>query len=108
VWTGAVLGVISANELAQVFKAGKIATQVLAEKTALTSSNEMIGVSFGMWASLFAFAAIATSVFGQGLSVSAFVREFMPRLREDFILIAFFGFCLACICVIGNFFVFFN
>ncbi len=94
-WTGAVLGVISADELAHMFKAGKIATQVLAEKTALTSSSEMIGVSFGMWASLFAFAAIITSVFGQGLSVSAFVREFMPRLREDFTLILFFGFCLA-------------
>lgn len=87
-WTIAVLGIIPADGetgLKSMFRAGKIATEILAYKTSL---------SFKTCANLFALSAIMTSIFGQGMSITSLLKENYPRTNPKTQTIIFLGFCL--------------
>lgn len=103
IWNNCVLGVIPAQskaEFATYFQKGQIITDILTDIIGTKSESTMISLSF--WAQIFSFAAIITSIFGQGVSVVDFVGDLKNisklKLSRSVISFLFFTFCVMITC----------
>lgn len=103
IWNNCVLGVIpaqSSSEFATYFQKGQIITDILADVIRTKNQSSMLNLSF--WAQVFSFAAIITSIFGQGVSVVDFVGDFKNALKlklsRSMISLCFFAFCVMITC----------
>lgn len=100
IWNNCVLGVIPAHskaEFAIYFQKGQIITDILTH--VIRTKNNVVMHNLSFWAQVFSFAAIITSIFGQGVSVVDFVSDIKkaPKLKFSRKIISFFYFA---VCVI--------
>ncbi len=103
IWNNCVLGVIPAQskgEFATYFQKGQIITDILSHVISAKNNTAMHNLSF--WAQVFSFAAIITSIFGQGVSVVDFVSDIKKtsglKLTRTVISLFFFTVCVVITC----------
>lgn len=107
IWTFSVLSIIpfeGPHGLKASFAAGKIATEIMHNLTANNIITEWTNISYGRVAGVFAFAAIITSIFGQGMSIKAFAKECIPTVHAENFLLKYLVLCVLLVYIEPNIF----